>query len=67
MLCLTTAALADGGASPLVATALAGSAVVEAVTGGPGWEGLAPLLHPGATAAPKPATPTPESSRKDEK
>jgi CheY-like chemotaxis protein len=66
---LSTAALTDGGATPLVATALAGGVVAEAMTGGPGWESLAPLLHPGpdAPAKPDPATPTPESPRKDEK
>jgi signal transduction histidine kinase/CheY-like chemotaxis protein len=44
---LSAAALADrspGDAGPLIATALAGGVVADAMAGGPGWENLAPLL-----------------------
>ncbi|MET0417433.1 MAG: response regulator, partial [Actinoplanes sp.] len=61
---LSTAALTDRGgvAMPLMATALAGSVVAEAMAGGPGWECLAPLLNARLTE-----TPTHEAApRKDE-
>ncbi|GIE93572.1 ATP-binding response regulator [Paractinoplanes rishiriensis] len=47
---LSAAALADGDPAPLVATAMAGGVVAEAMSGGPGWENLAPLLSTRPTA-----------------
>jgi len=41
---LSAAALTPGDPAPLVATAMAGGVVAEAMSGGPGWENLAPLL-----------------------
>ncbi|MBW6437959.1 response regulator [Actinoplanes hulinensis] len=46
---LSAAALASGDTTPLIATAMAGNAVAEAMTGN-GWDGLPPLVH-----APPPA------------
>jgi signal transduction histidine kinase/DNA-binding response OmpR family regulator len=51
---LNVAALADrspGDTGPLVATALAGGVVADAMAGGPGWENLAPLLGVRPTSA----------------
>ena len=57
---LSTAALTGGGGTPLAATALAGGVVAEAMTGGPGWQNLAPLLH----RNPDLPEPTPDAPRK---
>jgi signal transduction histidine kinase/CheY-like chemotaxis protein len=51
---LSAAALNPGDPAQLVATAMAGGVVAEAMSGGPGWENLAPLL---ASRPPTDSTP----------
>ena len=63
---LSAAALAEhsaGDTAPLVATAMAGGVVAEAMAGGAGWANLSPLLG-GRPAAQ--ATPTPSSGKDEE-
>jgi signal transduction histidine kinase/DNA-binding response OmpR family regulator len=54
---LSAAALDGGDPAPLVATAMAGGVVAEAMAGGAGWADLAPLLaartHPPSTEPPR--------------
>ena len=60
---LSAAALADhaaGESAPLVATAMAGGMVAEAMAGGAGWANLSPLMGG------RPSEPKPASSGKDE-
>jgi signal transduction histidine kinase/CheY-like chemotaxis protein len=63
---LSAAALTPGDPAPLVATAMAGGVVAEAMSGGPGWESLAPLLGARSPATHQPPGRADESGE-DEK